>query len=115
MGARGRGQVTGTGTGVDDRDRLSRSWPAWRAVKCREQLAQCYAYSGNREEAIRRFTAFLGDVESWDETRVEECIVNVDELVVAVTELLDDRELLRRTRALVERFVLQNRYRSFAL
>jgi tetratricopeptide (TPR) repeat protein len=91
-------------------DQLARGWPAWRAVKCREQLAQCYAYAGNRVESTRRFAAFLDDVESWDEGRVEECVINVDELVTAVTEQLDDPVLLRRTRALVDRLGLQRRY-----
>jgi hypothetical protein len=98
-----------------DLDRLARAWPAWRAVKCREQLAQCYAYSGNRDEAVRRFIAFLDEVESWDGKSVEERIVNVDELVVAVTDLLGDPELLRRTSALVDRLSLQMRYRGLAL
>ena len=95
-----------------DLDQLSCDWPAWRAVKCREQLAQCYAYSGNMDEAHRRFTALLDDVESWDENSVEERIVNVDELVVTVTEVLNDPELRRRTRALVGRLRLEKRYRN---
>jgi tetratricopeptide (TPR) repeat protein len=98
-----------------DLDRLAREWPEWRAVKCREQLAQCHAYAGHRDEAVGRFTAFLDAVESWDEESLEERVVNVDELVVAVTDILDDPELHRRTRALVERLGLQKRYRELAL
>lgn len=98
-----------------DLDRLARDWPAWRAVKCREQLAQCHAYAGDRDEAIGRFTAFLDDVESWDEQSLEERIVNVDELVATVTDILDDPELLRRTRELVDRLALEKRYQELAL
>jgi tetratricopeptide (TPR) repeat protein len=98
-----------------DLDKLARDWPAWRAVKCREQLAQCYAYAGNRVEAVRRFTAFLDDVESWDEESLEERVDYVDELVATVTDVLEDPELLRRTRALVERLGLQRAYEELAL
>jgi tetratricopeptide (TPR) repeat protein len=98
-----------------DLERLAREWPAWRAVKCREQLAQCYAYAGNRLEAVGRFNAFLNDVESWDDKSVEERVINVDELVATMIDLLDDPELLRRTRALVCRLGLQGQYRELAL
>jgi len=98
-----------------DLERLACTWPAWRAVKCREQLAQCYAYFGRIDEAIDKFSALLDDVESWDEKSVEERIVNVDELVVAVTSILGDPGLLRRTSALVVRLGLQKRYRELAL
>jgi tetratricopeptide (TPR) repeat protein len=97
-----------------DLNRLAHNWPVWRAVKCREQLAQCYAYSGNREEAIHKFAVLLDDVESWDEQRVEEGIVNVDELVLTVTGTLDNSELRRRVWALVGRLGLQERYREQA-
>ena len=93
-----------------DREALARDWPAWRAVKCREQLAHCHAFAGNAEEAVRRFTAFLDEVESWDAARREDEVVNVDELVAAVTEKLDHPELLRRTRELVKQLKLTKRY-----
>jgi tetratricopeptide (TPR) repeat protein len=97
-----------------DLDRLARDWPAWRAVKCREQLAQCHAYAGNTAEAVRRFTAFLDEAESW-EKQAEDRIVNLDELVRALTDVLDQPELLRRTCALVRRLGFEKRYRQLAL
>ena len=84
-------------------DHLARRWPAWRAVKCREQLARCYACAGNTTEAIRRFSAFLDDAETWDEDRVVDSIINLHELVAAGTQKLGDLEVLRRTRELVKR------------
>jgi hypothetical protein len=92
-----------------DLDWLARHMPAWRAVKCREQLGHCHAYAGNAEEAVRRFTAFLDDAASWDGEEAEEYIINVDELVDAVTHKLDHPELFRRTRELVKRLVRQPR------
>lgn len=97
-----------------DLDQLARDWPAWRAVKCREQLALCHAYMGNRNEAVGKFTAFLDDIETWDEQSVEERIVNLDELVAAVTDILNDPELLRRTSAVVHQLGLQKRYGELA-
>jgi tetratricopeptide (TPR) repeat protein len=95
-----------------DLERLSHDWPAWRAVKCREQLAQCHASAGNTAEAVRRFTEFLNEVEPWDEQKLQECIINIDELVVALTDALDHPELLRRTRALASRLKLDKRYQK---
>jgi len=88
-----------------DLDRLARQLPAWRAVKCREQLAHCHAYAGHTAEAVRLFSAFLDDAESWDKDQAEEYISDLDELVDAVTHKLDHAELVRRTRDLVRRFV----------
>lgn len=98
-----------------DLNRLASEWPMWRVVKCREQLATCYAYAGDKDQAVARFTALLDDVESWDAERLEEYVVNVDELVQAVTEVLDDSELLRRTRAMVDRLGLGSWYRELLL
>jgi len=86
-----------------DLDQLARDWPAWRAVKCREQLAHCHAYAGHTEEAVRQFTAFLDTAASWDEEEAEEYIADVDELVEAVTDKLNHPELIGRTRELVKR------------
>jgi tetratricopeptide (TPR) repeat protein len=97
-----------------DLDRLARDWPAWRAVKCREQLAHCHAYAGHVEEAVQRFTAFLDNAEVWDGEKAEEYLINVDELVDAVTHELDYPELLRRTRELVKRLARQPRMRWLA-
>jgi tetratricopeptide (TPR) repeat protein len=93
-----------------DLQQLARRWPAWRAVKCREQLAHCHACAGNTDEAVRRFTAFLDDVESWDGARIKEDLINVDELVDAVTHRLDHPPLLWRTRELVKRLELAKLY-----
>jgi hypothetical protein len=105
-----------------DLDRLARHWPAWRAVKCREQLAHCHACAGHTDEAVRLFGAFLDEAASWDETRADELVVNVDELVDAVTNRLSHPELLRRTRELVKRLArdprmrwLETRYRELLL
>jgi tetratricopeptide (TPR) repeat protein len=95
-----------------DLEQLARRWPAWRAVKCREQLAHCHARAGDADEAVRRFTAFLDDLESWDEAKLKEDVVNVDELVDAATQKLDHPELLRRARELVKRLGLETRYRQ---
>jgi tetratricopeptide (TPR) repeat protein len=94
-----------------DLDRLARNWPAWRAVKCREQLAHCHAYAGHTDEAVRLFSAFLDTAASWDETQTEESIINLHELVDAVTHKLDHPELLRRTRDLVKRLAQDPRMR----
>jgi len=93
-----------------DLDRLPRDWPAWRAVKCREQLAQCYAYAGDRAESLRRFTAFLDEADAWDKESAEERIINLDELVKAATDILMDPKLLRRARLLAERLGFQTWY-----
>ncbi len=86
-----------------DQARLAREWPRWRAVKCREQLAHCYALSGQTDIAIRQFSHFLDDLDPLDDKTAEEWIVNLDELVDAVTHHLNDPSLLRRTQALVKR------------
>jgi tetratricopeptide (TPR) repeat protein len=103
-----------------DQERLVREWPhrRWRALKCREQLAACYAWNGNEEEAVRRFSRFLDEVEAMDDKTEEEAVVNLDELVEAVTQKLDHPELLQRTRALAERLDAKHRryakrYRKF--
>ncbi len=93
---------------------LARHWPAWRAVKCREQLAHCHAFAGHTDEAIRRFTAFLDEATSWNEEEAEEYLINVDELVDAVMHKLDDPELFRRTRELLKRLVERPRMRWLA-
>ncbi len=93
---------------------LAHDWPAWRAVKCREQLAQCHAYAGNTDESVRQFAGFLDEVESWEDTTLEERVINVDELAIAVTDILDHPELCRRTRALVSRLGLEKRYQQLA-
>jgi lipopolysaccharide biosynthesis regulator YciM len=87
-----------------DLDRLARDWPAWRAVKCREQLAHCHAYAGNSAEALQRFTVFLDEIEGWDEDQIKERVVNVDELVDALTHRLDASELVPRVRKLSRHF-----------
>ncbi|HMF17222.1 MAG TPA: hypothetical protein VKE98_08450 [Gemmataceae bacterium] len=94
-----------------DRARLARQLPAWRAVKCREQLAHCHAYAGHTDEAVRLFSAFLDDAASWDEGQAEEYISDLDELVDAVTHKLDHAELLCRTRDLLNHLVKNPRLR----
>ena len=96
-----------------DLARLARDWPAWRAVKCREQLAHCHAGAGHSAEATRLFAAFLDDAESWDDSQAEESISDLDELVDAVTRKLDSPALLRRARELVQRLATNPRTRWF--
>jgi tetratricopeptide (TPR) repeat protein len=93
-----------------DLERLSRDWHVWRSVKCQEQVALCHAYAGDREEATRRFSAFLDQAELWDAETLEDRIMNVDELVVAATKILNDPRLLERTRTLVDRLGLKKHY-----
>jgi len=98
-----------------DLARLTAERPAWRAVKCREQLAACHAAAGHRDEARRRFLEWLSDAETWDDEALEDRVVNVDELVWAVTRHLHDRHVKDRVRALVVRLGLRERYRSLFL
>lgn len=96
-----------------DLDRLSRDWPAWRAVKCREQLAACYAAAGDLDEARGRIVAWLDEVESWDEVALEENVINVHELVDTLTNLLPDEALRERTRNLIRRMGHETAYVAF--
>lgn len=93
-----------------DLDRLAREWAPWRALKCKEQMAACHAKLGFADEAIRRFTALLDEIAPLDEEALTEDVVNLDELVDAVTRDLRDSELLRRTRAAVNRLEFGKRY-----
>ena len=79
-------------------------------------------HAGQTAEAVRRFTAFLDNATRWGEEEAHEHLINVDELVDAVTHPLDDPELLRRTRELAKRLVqnprlrwLEKRYRHLFL
>jgi tetratricopeptide (TPR) repeat protein len=98
-----------------DQERLARRWPVWRAVKCREQLAHCLAWAGRTDEAVRHFERFLDEVESFpdDELRhplARGPVMNVHELVDAVTHVLHHPELLRRTREVVRRMGDEKRH-----
>ena len=92
--------------------RLANDWPEWRAVKCREQLAACYAWVGNEEKAVQLFSTFLDEIESLelDDFGMHDAVVNIDELVDAVTRKLDNAELLQRTRTQARRFGFEKRY-----
>ncbi len=95
-----------------DLEKLAQERAIWRSVKCREQLAHCYAHAGNHDKAIGLFRAFLDDADSLDEDALLDHFVHVHELVDAVTNVLDDPELLQRTRALVERLEIEWWYES---
>jgi tetratricopeptide (TPR) repeat protein len=97
-----------------NQDRLICNWPRWRAVKCREQLASCYAWSGNQKKAERLFSAFLDEIEAveLDEFRSNDAVVNLDELVDTLTRKLDNAGLLQRTRVQARRFGFENRYEN---
>jgi tetratricopeptide (TPR) repeat protein len=96
-----------------DLARLARRWPAWRAVKCREQLAACHAGAGNLDEARRQFTAWLDEVESWEDATLADRVINVDELVDTLRRLLLDSALIARTVALIRRLSMERRYPLF--
>jgi hypothetical protein len=95
-----------------DLARLAAERPAWRAVKCREQLAACHAAAGHLDEARRRFLEWLDAAEAWQGEALEDRVVNVDELVWALTHYLHDRQVEDRTRSLVVRIGMQRRYPS---
>jgi hypothetical protein len=97
-----------------NKDRLICNWPRWRAVKCREQLAACYAWSGSQKKAERLFSAFLDEIEALelDEFGSHDAVVNIDELVDTLTRKLDNAELLQRARVQARRFGFENRYEN---
>jgi tetratricopeptide (TPR) repeat protein len=97
-----------------EQDRLIRNWPQWRAFKCREQLAACYAWSGNQKKAERLFSAFLDEIEALelDEFGMHDAVVNIDELVDTLTRKLDNAELLQCTRVQARRFGFEKRYEN---
>ena len=82
---------------------LARNWPRWRRIKCIEQLAHCYACSGETAEAIRRFTALLDEIESLDDASLQENVVNLNEMNDAVVNHLHDDSLRQRTAKLLKR------------
>jgi len=97
-----------------NQDRLIRNWPQWRAVKCREQIATCYAWSGKRKKAERLFSAFLDEIEALelDEFGEHDAVINIDELVDTLTRKLDNSELLHRTRVQAKRFGFEELYEN---
>jgi len=97
-----------------DQDRLIRDWPQWRAVKCREQLAACYAWSGNQKKAEQLFSAFLSEIEALelDESGMHVAVINIDELVDTLTRKLDNAELLQRTKVQARRFGFEKWYEN---
>lgn len=97
-----------------NQDLLTRDWPAWRALKCREQLAACYAWAGNEGEAVRRFSSFLDEIETFelDEYGGHESVMNFHELVDALTRKLHNSELLQRTRIQVKRYRFEYLYKE---
>lgn len=100
-----------------NQENLTRDWPAWRALKCREQLAACYAWNGDEKEAIRRFSSFLDEIEALelDEHGMHVAVINLDELVDTLTRKLHNLDLIRRTRVQVKRYGFENFYKSLFL
>lgn len=100
-----------------DQSLLEQDWPLWRALKCREQLAACYAWNGDEEEAIRRFSSFLDEIEALelDEHGMHVAVINLDELVDTLTRKLHNLDLIRRTRVQVKRYGFENFYKSLFL
>lgn len=97
-----------------DQAHLAHDWPAWRAVKCREQLAACYAWDGQEEKAVHFFSKFLDEIEALepDEFGSHDSIDNFDDLA-AVLLKLKNPELLQRARVQVGRFQFEGRYPEF--
>jgi tetratricopeptide (TPR) repeat protein len=97
-----------------DQDQLARDWPQWRAVKCREQLAACYAWSGNQKKAEQLFSALLDEIEALelDEIGTHDAVINIDELVDTLTRKLDNAELLQRTKVQARRFGFEKWYEN---
>lgn len=97
-----------------NQDRLICNWPRWRAVKCREQLAACYAWSGNQKKAERLFSAFLDEIEALelDEFQSHDAVINLDELVDTLTRKLDNPGLLQRAKAQAKRFGFERLYKN---
>jgi tetratricopeptide (TPR) repeat protein len=84
-------------------DQLARDWPAWQATKCKEQLAYCYAAAGREDEAVRRFTALLDEVEPLDDETLQDRVINIDEMAAAAAGLLNHLDLRRRVWDLARR------------
>jgi tetratricopeptide (TPR) repeat protein len=82
-----------------DQEKLASEWPAWRAVKLRQQIAGCYAGAGEHAEAVRRFREFLGEIEAFDDEAFEDRVVDLSDLAESAREIPFDEELLRRTEA----------------
>jgi hypothetical protein len=93
-----------------DQARLAAEWPRWRGVKCREQIAHCYALSGQTDISIRLCFNFLDDVEPLDVSTARDWVINLDEIVDAVTNHLNDPTLLRRTQEVARRLGYTKRY-----
>ncbi len=84
----------------------------WRVYKLKEQIAYCYAQAGQQEKSITLFLDFIDEIShlARDEDFVLYHIVNLFELVEAVTKILHDDELLRRTRELVKQLKFEFLY-----
>ncbi len=94
-----------------DLGRLAAEWPAWRAFKCREQLAHCYARLGRSEEALRRFSELLDEIEWMSAEAADDLITDLDDLVDAVTGPLHDDRLRLRVKKLANRLAwFEERY-----
>lgn len=98
-----------------DQERLAREWPEWRAVKCREQLAACFAGAGKEPEAIRHISDFLDELEALqpDPFSEDHPVENLNELVWALTHKLRHPGLIRRARIQIRRFGFEDRYPEF--
>lgn len=98
-----------------DQHALARDFPVWRVLKCREQIAACYCWSGNQEEAVYHFSKFLDEIEVFelDEYNSHEAIINFDEIVDSLTKKLNNPVLLKRTKAQVIRYGFENLYQEF--
>jgi TPR repeat protein len=92
--------------------KLAEQWPRWRAWKCREQLCHCLAYRGDLEAAALYFRRFLDDLEALDDATLNDCVMNLNELVEALQGPLSAPELLQRTRALIQRLGREREYKG---
>lgn len=84
----------------------------WRVLKLKEQIAYCYAQTGQHNEAITRFHRFIDEVLSLDKEAQVFDVANITDLVAASTQILNDEKLLARTRELIEVLDLRQLYRK---
>lgn len=95
-----------------DQEKLFLECPAWRTFKYWEQLAACYAWNGQEEQAVHLFNQLLGEIEMLQEDefgQLEE-VANLDEMVEVVTHKLTSPALQERTLEQVKRLGLESIY-----
>lgn len=93
-----------------DLEALARSWPAWRAIKAKEQLACCLAFSGQPEAARDHLRQLFDALETMDDEALADVVMNLDEAVDALSGPLHDPDLVARVLALAQRIGMADQY-----